>query len=171
MDRLSIRDGLFETLEMTIRLVSGKRSDGAVGNDAPKNGRSVSHPDFVVTDTVGFIRKLPTQLVHSFAATLEAARDADALVICADAGEGLLGLREELGSVRGTLEDAGIGVEDALLCLNKAELLNEREMRALRAEYPGAVVISARSSVELLVEAMMWKISAGYEPTEMLVHH
>src|SRR5918997_993553 len=65
----STKDRLFETLETTTRLVQG----GATGN-----GVRGAHPDFVVTDTVGFIRKLPTQLVHSFASTLEAANQAEA---------------------------------------------------------------------------------------------
>src|SRR5215210_3664858 len=63
----STRDRLFETLETTTRLVEGGST----------NGRGGARPDIVVTDTVGFIQKLPTQLVHSFASTLEAARDAD----------------------------------------------------------------------------------------------
>src|SRR3712207_4835542 len=56
----STRDRLFETLETTTRLVEGGNRDGRDGG---------ARPDFVVTDTVGFIRKLPTQLVHSFAST------------------------------------------------------------------------------------------------------
>src|SRR5215210_3136716 len=63
--RRSTKDRLFETLETTTRLVEGSR----------KNGSDGMWPDFVVTDTVGFIRKLPTQLVHSFASTLEVARN------------------------------------------------------------------------------------------------
>src|SRR3712207_2688608 len=68
----STRDRLFETLETTTRLVEGGNKDG---------DGSGARPDFVVTDTVGFIRKLPTQLVHSFASTLEATRDADVTVL------------------------------------------------------------------------------------------
>ena len=164
----STKDRLFETLETTTRLVSGTN---AVASDGASNGRSGAHPDFVVTDTVGFIRKLPTQLVHSFAATLEAARDAEVLVICADAGEDLLMLSEELASVVGTLDDAGIAVEDAVLCLNKADLLSDEELSALTKEYPDAVVISARSSVEPLVGAIRDRISAGYERAEILIPH
>src|ERR687898_555720 len=52
------KDRLFETLATTTRLVEGASTDGG------------ARPDFVVTDTVGFIRKLPAQLVHSFASTL-----------------------------------------------------------------------------------------------------
>ena len=164
----STKNRLFETLETTTRLVSGTT---AGASDRAPNGRSGAHPDFVVTDTVGFIRKLPTQLVHSFAATLEAARDAEVLVICADAGEDLSGLSEELASVVGTLEEAGIPVEDSVLCLNKADLLSGGELRALRKEYPNAVVISAKRSVDPLVEAIRESISAGYERAEILIPH
>src|ERR687893_777908 len=87
----STKDRLFETLQTTTRLVEGGSG----------NGHNGARPDFVVTDTVGFIRKLPTQLVHSFASTLEAARDADAKVLCADASSEEL--EEEIGTVRRVL--------------------------------------------------------------------
>src|SRR5918995_2978555 len=83
----STRDRLFETLETTTRLVEG----GSVDGDG-----SGARPDFVVTDTVGFIRKLPTQLVHSFASTLEAAHEADVRVLCADASSD--DLQEEIST-------------------------------------------------------------------------
>src|SRR5918999_963132 len=90
----STKDRLFETLETTTRLVEGARVDG---------DSSGARPDLVVTDTVGFIRKLPTQLVHSFASTLEAARDAHVTVLCADASSGELG--EEIQTVVRTLSE------------------------------------------------------------------
>src|SRR5829696_6447531 len=74
----STADRLFETLETTTRFIRNATA-GTEQDDA------VSRPDFVLTDTVGFIRKLPTQLVHSFASTLEAATEADVVVLCADA--------------------------------------------------------------------------------------
>jgi GTP-binding protein HflX len=71
--RRSTKDRLFETLETTTRLVEGSR----------KNGPDGMWPDFVVTDTVGFIRKLPTQLVHSFTSTLvEDGVGTGAMVMC-----------------------------------------------------------------------------------------
>ena len=164
----STADRLFETLETTTRLVSGGASAG--GADGRSNGASPG-PDFVVTDTVGFIRKLPTQLVHSFAATLEAAREADLLVLCANAGGGLVGLREELGSVVATLEEAGISTEGSLLCLNKIDLLDEHEMAVLDREYPEAVKISAARSVAPLAKAIRQRISGGFERTEILIPH
>src|SRR5215212_8189333 len=87
----STKDRLFETLETTTRRVEGSR----------KNGPDGMWPDFVVTDTVGFIRKLPTQLVHSFASTLEVARGADVTVVCADASSEEL--EEEIETVTRTL--------------------------------------------------------------------
>src|SRR5215212_7502991 len=72
----STADRLFETLETTTRFVAGGPSGG---------GEEGARPDFVLTDTVGFIRKLPTQLVYSFASTLEVVREADIVVLCADA--------------------------------------------------------------------------------------
>src|ERR671914_3090384 len=95
----STKDRLFETLETTTRLVEGGSS----------NGHNAARPDFVVTDTVGFIRKLPTQLVHSFASTLEAARDADVRVLCADASSEEL--EEEIQTVRRTLSEVVVGAK------------------------------------------------------------
>src|ERR671914_407291 len=91
--RRSTKDRLFETLETTARLVEGGSG----------NGHNGARPDFVVTDTVGFIRKLPTQLVHSFASTLEAARDADVRALCADASSE--DLRDEISTVSGTMAE------------------------------------------------------------------
>ena len=162
----STADRLFETLETTTRLVSGAHGNGSNGGAATSSG-----PDFVVTDTVGFIRKLPTQLVHSFAATLQSARDADLLVICADGGGDLVGLREELSSVIETLEKADIDTEKALLCLNKIDLLGDLERADLEREYPGAVSISAIESVSPLVHAIRHRISAGFERTSILIPH
>src|SRR5918998_3227380 len=98
-ERRSTADRLFETLETTTRLIKGA--------DVPQNGQEdsvVARPGFVLTDTVGFIRKLPTQLVHSFASTLEAARDADVVVLCADASSEHLA--EEIRTVEDTLTEA-----------------------------------------------------------------
>ena len=164
----STADRLFETLETTTRLVSGASANGSDGRAA---GDVAAGPDFVVTDTVGFIKKLPTQLVHSFAATLEAARDADLLVVCADAGGDLVGLGEELQSVIGTLEESGISTEDSLLCLNKIDLLGEHELSELDREYPESVRISAVESVAPLVSAIRRKISGGFERAKIMIPH
>jgi GTPase len=159
----STRDRLFETLETTTRLVEG----GSVDGDG-----SGARPDVVVTDTVGFIRKLPTQLVHSFASTLEATRDADVTVLCADASSGELG--EEIQTVVRTLsETLGNGSDPGptILCLNKMDLVSEEREAELRREYPGAVMLSALEGCEALLEEIYRSIASGRERMEVLIPH
>jgi GTP-binding protein HflX len=143
--RRSTKDRLFETVETTTRLVEGGSG----------NGHNGARPDFVVTDTVGFIRKLPTQLVHSFASTLEAARDADVRALCADASSE--DLRDEISTVSGTMAETlgggnGVGPAQTILCLNKMDLVPEARARELRGTYPEAVMISALEGCEALLE-------------------
>jgi GTP-binding protein HflX len=165
----STRDRLFETLETTTRLVEGGARNGSDGAGA--------RPDFVVTDTVGFIRKLPTQLVHSFASTLEAARDADIMVICADASSEAL--EDEVVTVRRTLsESVAVGAEDArepaddpVLCLNKMDLVSEKRAVGVSREYPEAVRISALEGCEPLLEEIYRRISSHRERMEVLIPH
>jgi GTP-binding protein HflX len=156
----STKDRLFETLETTTRLVEGGGRDG--------NG---ARPDFVVTDTVGFIRKLPTQLVHSFASTLEVARDADVRVLCVDASSEEL--EEEIQSVRHTLSETlnGSGPGPMILCLNKMDLVSEERVAELRREYPGAVMISALEGCEALLEEIYRAIASGRERMEVFIPH
>lgn len=153
----SVRDWLFETLETTTRLVEGGRGSS-----------DVVQPDFVITDTVGFIRKLPTQLVESFAATLQAARDADIIVLCADASSE--DLDDEINTVRETLEESGISTsEDPILCLNKVDLVPHTA--ALNRKYPGAVKINALQDVDPLRKAIYERISASRMRMKVLIPH
>ncbi len=154
----STKDRLFETLEVTTRLVEGGSTNGSGG----------LRPDFVVTDTVGFIRKLPTQLVHSFASTLEATRDADVKVLCADASSEEL--EEEIQTVGHTLGN-GSGPGSAILCLNKMDLVSEEREAELRREYPGAAMISALEGCEALLEEIYRAIASGRERMEVLIPH
>ena len=165
----STKDRLFETLETTTRLVEGTSKDGAADGTSPG-----AHPDFVVTDTVGFIRKLPTQLVHSFASTLEATRDADARVLCADASSEEL--EDEVGTVRRTLartlgEGNGSGAGAEILCLNKIDLVSAERARELRREYPEAVMISALGDFEALLEGIYDVITSERERMEVFIPH
>ena len=162
----STRDRLFETLETTTRLVEGGNKDGGDGGG--------TRPDFVVTDTVGFIRKLPTQLVHSFASTLEAARNADVRVLCADATSEEL--EEEIRTVRQTLSETFAGSNGAaagltILCLNKMDLVSAGREAALRREYPEAVTISALEGCEALLEEIYGAISSERERMRVLIPH
>jgi GTP-binding protein HflX len=172
----STKDRLFETLETTTRLVEGASTNDTDGADG------AARPDFVVTDTVGFIRKLPTQLVHSFASTLEAASDADVRVLCADASSTDLG--DEISTVTQTLSEtfesgseAGPGNGSAtsaastILCLNKTDLLDKEGIRELGGEYPDAVMISALHDCEDLLERIYASISAQRQRMLLLIPH
>ncbi len=158
----STKDRLFETLETTTRRVEGGR----------KNGPDGMWPDFVVTDTVGFIRKLPTQLVHSFASTLEVARNADVTVVCADASSEEL--EEEIQTVTRTLSEAvenGVGPGSIIMCLNKMDLVSERHASELRRDHPQAVTISATLDTEALVEEIYAAIASRRERMRVLIPH
>jgi GTP-binding protein HflX len=156
----STRDRLFETLETTTRLVEGSRKNGADG----------MWPDFVVTDTVGFIRKLPTQLVHSFASTLEVARDSEVTVVCADASSEEL--EEEIETVTRTLSGS---IEDGpgsmVMCLNKMDLVSEARAAELRRDHPQAVAISATLDCEALVEEIYRAIASRRERMRVFIPH
>jgi GTP-binding protein HflX len=160
----STKDRLFETVETTTRLVERTRGEGEDG----------THPDFVVTDTVGFIRKLPTQLVHSFASTLEAARDADVRVVCADASSEEL--EDEIRTVRNTPAETlangnGSAPGATILCLNKMDLVSDERAAELRKGYPEAVPISALEGCEALLEEIYGLIASGRERMEVFIPH
>ena len=161
----STKDRLFETLETTTRLVEGA---------ATGNGAEGAHPDFVVTDTVGFIRKLPTQLVHSFASTLEAANHADVQVLCADASSPELD--EEISTVGCTLSggatpDEGPVRTPTILCLNKMDRVPKFRAGELERLYPEAVRISAVEDAGPLLEAIYEAISEERDRMQVLIPH
>jgi GTPase len=158
----STKDRLFETLETTTRRVEGGR----------KNGPDGMWPDFVVTDTVGFIRKLPTQLVHSFASTLEVARDADVTVVCADASSEEL--EEEIQTVTRTLSGAaenGVGPGPIIMCLNKMDLVSGARAAELRRDHPQAVTISATLDTKALVEEIYDAVASRRERMRVFIPH
>ncbi|CAN5219739.1 GTPase HflX [soil metagenome] len=183
----STEDRLFETLETTTRRIpGGTDSTGeniSNGNpaEARRNGApDAIRPDFVVTDTVGFIRKLPTQLVHSFASTLEAARDADVIVLCADASS--TEVHDEIRTVKQTLSDyLGNGEEDqdsweapvksVVTCLNKGDLISRQTLKGLLGEYPEAVVISAHHDVSPLLDKVYEAIAGSRRRMSILIPH
>jgi GTPase len=190
----STADRLFETLETTTRLVAGTggaRADGLAADvvaGSPPARTATARPDFVLTDTVGFIRKLPTQLVHSFASTLEAARDADFIVLCADASSDKL--EEEISTVEDTLAEAlsvgddnggklenhgdggpGVGNPKVVLCLNKIDLLSEERRRELVSSYPKAVLISAKQEGSPLLDAINEALASNRVRMRILIPH
>src|SRR4051794_17190746 len=124
---VGVRDRLFHTLDPATRSleISGRR--------------------YLLTDTVGFIRKLPHQLVDAFAATLEEALEADLILHVADASAPEEELLEQLSAVDDVLAEIGAAERPRLLALNKVDLLDDAHRRELSFRHPKAVQISAET--------------------------
>ena len=133
-----VRDELFATLDPTTRSL------------ALDEGRKVT-----VTDTVGFIQKLPTMLVESFKSTLAEVRAADLILLVADASDPHLEL--ELAAVRDVLAEIGASETRRVTVLNKSDLVSPEELRALLVAHPDAQVISAREGSG--IRGLMYRIA------------
>ena len=102
----------------------------------------------LLSDTVGFIRKLPPQLVESFKSTLDETREADVLLHVVDAGHARF--EDHMAVVRQTLAELGAHEKPTLLVFNKVDVLTERGLvDALRREHPDAVFVSALRGIGL----------------------
>jgi len=121
---VGVRDRLFHTLDPTTRTL---RLDGR---------------PHLMTDTVGFISKLPHQLVDAFAATLEETRRAELLAHVLDASAPEEQADVMRHSVEQTLEEIGAGERPRLLVLNKIDLLDDAARQELRLRHPDAVLVS-----------------------------
>lgn len=119
-----VRDRLFHTLDPSTRML---RIDGR---------------PHLLTDTVGFIRKLPHQLVDSFGATLEETRRADLLLHVIDASAEEHDREAMRVAVEQVLEEIGAGERPRVLVLNKADLLDTDEREELRLRHPEALLVS-----------------------------
>ena len=123
--RVFVEDQLFATLDPTTRVFAANGGTRAL-----------------LTDTVGFIRKLPPHLVASFRATLEEVTESDLLLHVVDAAESDLELH--ISAVDTVLEAIGAIERPRLLVFNKIDALpDEVAALGLRARYPGAVFVSA----------------------------
>ncbi len=119
-----VEDRLFSTLDPTTRRL---RLGG---------GETV-----LVSDTVGFVQRLPHQLVESFRSTLEEVVDADLLVHVVDAGS--TDAAHQIEAVRSVLREIGAGHVPELLALNKADVAPDDNLKTLLAVHPQAVIVSA----------------------------
>jgi GTPase len=121
-----VADKLFATLDTTVRAL------------VPE-----TRPPVLVSDTVGFIKKLPHGLVASFRSTLEEAREASLLLHVVDASDP--SFREQLAVTREVLTELGAGDAPSILVLNKIDRVAEPDHAALAEEFPDAMLVSARS--------------------------
>jgi GTP-binding protein HflX len=118
---------------------------------------------FLVTDTVGFIRKLPHQLVDAFKATLEETRLADLVVHVVDGSEPQALRAEAIAAVDSVLGEIGAGERPRLLVLNKLDLLDPDERRDLLLGSPEAVGISAATGEGL--DELRDRIETAFDET------
>ncbi len=127
--------------------------------------------DYLVTDTVGFIRKLPHQLVDAFAATLEETRRADLLLHVVDASAPEEERTTMLRAVDDVLEGIGATEAPRLLVLNKVDVLDPDEREDLEHRHPAGLPVSAVTGEG--IEALRERIGAAFEsarrPVELLV--
>jgi GTPase len=127
-----VENRLFATLDPTTRLVP---LDSAVS--------------ILMTDTVGFIRKLPHHLVASFKSTLEEITEADILLHVVDISSPYF--EDQIRVVQETLEDLGAGDMPTLVVFNKIDLLHDRGiLPTLSEKYPNCVFISAARGINIL---------------------
>jgi GTP-binding protein HflX len=139
-----VHNGLFTTLDPTARRV-----------DLPA-GRAC-----ILSDTVGFIKKLPHGLVKAFRATLEDVVNSQVLVLVADISNP--GIREQVAAVRQVLQEMNIGPDHRfLLVLNKTDRPHALQPEVLEHEFPGALIVSAKTGVGL--DALKTRMSLIMDP-------
>ena len=101
----------------------------------------------IVTDTVGFLRNLPHELIDAFQATLEETVLADLQLLVLDASD--IEWREKLATVHRVLRELGVDEKMQILLLNKVDLLTEGQRQEMRMLFPSALLISAREGLGL----------------------
>jgi GTP-binding protein HflX len=133
----------------------------------------ISGRQYLMTDTVGFIKKLPHQLVDAFAATLEETLRADLIVHVVDASAPEEELVAMVAAVNDVLDEIGAAERPMVLVLNKVDLLDEDRRRELSFRHPRAVQVSAETGEGLdeLREAIEARFLATLRPMELLLPH
>jgi GTP-binding protein HflX len=113
----------------------------------------------LLTDTVGFIRKLPHHLVASFHSTLVEAIEADLLLHVVDAADP--DLRRQMRAVEGVLDKILETPRPSTLVFNKCDLLDEERIAGIRVEFPGCHTVSAITGAGLdELRAHVWRLAA-----------
>jgi GTPase len=150
---VAVRDRLFETLDPTTRSFD-------------HDGRR-----YLVTDTVGFVTRLPHQLVEGFAATLEETLVADLVLHVADASASDERLDEQVEAVEAVLLEIGAADLPRELVLNKADKIDRLRRRRLANRFPGSVLVSAQTGEALgeLRTRIAERFASRFEQVALLV--
>ena len=126
---------------------------------------------FLLTDTVGFIRKLPHALVEAFKATLEETVLADLILHVVDGSEPEDDRADSISAADEVLDEIGAGSSPRLLVMNKLDLLDQEERRELALRHPEAMLVSAETGEGLdgLRSRIAEEIGQGLTQVELLV--
>jgi GTP-binding protein HflX len=147
-----VEDRLFATLDSTVRKLELPHGHSAL-----------------VSDTVGFVRDLPHELVEAFRSTLEEATDADLLVHLVDASDA--DPDHQVRSVRAVLDEIGADSVNELIVFNKIDAVDDATSGRLRSLHPDAQFISAVTGegVDDLLEAIVDALKAGTVELQLLI--
>ena len=148
-----IQDQLFATLDTTIRQLD-------LGN---------SH-QVLLSDTVGFIRKLPHNLVASFRSTLKEVLEANLVLMVLDASSSIM--VEQLETIRDVLSELGAGHMPEISVLNKIDLITDKNMvKKLQRQFPDAVAVSALQHLRLneLRSKILRTMENDYETVDLQI--
>jgi GTPase len=150
---VSVHNRLFETLDPTTRAFE-------------HDGRR-----YLVTDTVGFIRRVPHQLVEGFAATFEETLEADLVLHVADASASDADLEETTAAVTSVLAEIGADALPRELVLNKIDLVDALGRRRLPNRFPGSLQVSAETGEGLdeLRARIAERFAERFEPVRLLI--
>jgi GTPase len=145
-----VADKLFATLDTTVRALSPR-----------------TEPPILVSDTVGFIKKLPHDLVASFRSTLEEAGNADLLLHVVDAADPAAA--DQLAVTREVLREILVEEQPSWLLLNKIDRVDEAGRAALAERYPGALQLSAKlpEDITMLHERLVEHFAGAIEEAEL----
>jgi len=150
---VGVRDRLFHTLDPTTRVMRA-------------GGR-----DYLMTDTVGFIRKLPHQLVEAFGATLEETRLADLILHIVDGSASEEDRLSMIGAVEDVLAEIGAGEVPRLLVMGKVDCLDAEARAELRHRHPDAIQVSALTGEGLheLTDVIEQEFARRLQAVELLI--
>tara|TARA_B100001248_G_scaffold116347_1_gene87055 strand:+ start:1304 stop:2593 length:1290 start_codon:yes stop_codon:yes gene_type:complete len=135
--------------------------------DSTVRRHQLKSQEILLSDTVGFIRKLPHHLVQSFKSTLDEVREADLLIHLVDGSSKMV--HEYIEVVQQTLKELKSNKKQTLLVFNKVDRIDDEQHEMLRAEYPSALHISSVRGIGLskLEEAIEQKIESKYRQVDL----